>query len=115
MKENGTTLQITKLKKQRAEVLEELAHLRKEATSEVDGDVGQGDPKLVERELARSLVEVHERKLAEIEQALAEAGRGMYGICERCGKPIDPERLEVIPETTFCIKCKQTIERQGHK
>nr|MBC7245532.1 TraR/DksA C4-type zinc finger protein [Chloroflexota bacterium] len=45
------------------------------------------------------------RKLSEIERALRRLMCGNYGICERCGVPIDPARLEAIPETTLCYKC----------
>ncbi|MFL7792285.1 MAG: TraR/DksA C4-type zinc finger protein [Anaerolineae bacterium] len=31
--------------------------------------------------------------------------KGTYGICERCGKPIHPDRLAVLPETRLCIEC----------
>ena len=112
MTENRTTQPIKKLERERAKLLEELAHLRREATMEVDGDVGEGDPKWAERDIAQSLVDIHERKLVEVEQALEEARKGLYGICERCGRPIDPERLEILPETTLCIDCKQALEHQ---
>ncbi|MCA1553796.1 MAG: TraR/DksA C4-type zinc finger protein [Chloroflexi bacterium] len=26
-------------------------------------------------------------------------------MCESCGKPIDPERLAILPETTRCVDC----------
>lgn len=110
MTESGTTQPIKKLESERAKLLEELAHLRREAIMEVDGDVAEGDPKWAERDIAQSLVDIHERKLIEIEQALEEARKGHYGICERCGRPIDPERLEILPETTLCVECKQAIE-----
>jgi len=29
---------------------------------------------------------------------LKQAEEGSYGICERCGEPIDPARLEIVPE-----------------
>ena len=28
--------------------------------------------------------------------------------CEFCGKPIPQERLEILPDTTTCVKCSQT-------
>ena len=103
------------LEKERDEILAELKRLRELARSTVSADIGEGDPKEMERDLARSLIVVHERQLAAIEQALAEARRGHYGICERCGQPIDPERLEAIPEATLCITCKQIVEKRGHR
>ena len=29
-------------------------------------------------------------------------------LCELCGSEIPPERLEVLPDTTTCVKCSQT-------
>lgn len=42
--------------------------------------------------------------------ALQRLHEGSYGICESCGHPIDRERLEVIPETGFCVTCQQNRE-----
>ena len=30
---------------------------------------------------------------------------GSYGICDVCGKNIENERLEILPETTLCAHC----------
>ncbi|MFP4165401.1 MAG: TraR/DksA C4-type zinc finger protein [Chitinispirillaceae bacterium] len=30
---------------------------------------------------------------------------GTYGLCRKCGSEIEHERLEFIPESTFCTKC----------
>ena len=114
MKQKDLTLQIEKLEKERAQVLTELSHLRQAALSEIDPDVGEGDPKLVERDIVLSLIRVQEQKLAAIEEALQGAHEGTYGTCEHCGNPIDPERLEILPETILCVKCKLLLERQGH-
>ena len=29
--------------------------------------------------------------------------------CERCGNPIPPQRLEVLPHTRLCIECSEAI------
>jgi RNA polymerase-binding transcription factor DksA len=31
-------------------------------------------------------------------------------VCERCGKEIDVERLEVVPATRFCADCQREVE-----
>jgi DnaK suppressor protein len=40
-----------------------------------------------------------------------------YGFCDNCGQPIDPARLEAIPEANLCIKCKaqQAKNAKGKK
>jgi DnaK suppressor protein len=49
------------------------------------------------------------REKAEIlERAMAGAMDGGYGICERCGNPIHPDRLAVLPDTRICIACARS-------
>lgn len=105
--------QIEKLKKEQALLLAELKRLREAVKSEIDIDIGEGDPEVAERETLSSLIQLRERKLQAINQALADLGQGTYGICERCGQPIDPQRLAVLPEATLCINCQRSVERRG--
>jgi DnaK suppressor protein len=45
-------------------------------------------------------------QLAEVEHALHKFEEGTYGLCDSCGQPIDPARLEALPQATLCLKCK---------
>ncbi len=51
--------------------------------------------------LANSLKET----LAEVEHAIAKFEGGTYGLCENCGQPIAPARLEAKPGARLCINC----------
>ena len=51
-----------------------------------------------------------ERMLNQVEAALARLDAGTYGICEDCGEPIDPARLEALPYATLCLECQQRRE-----
>lgn len=46
-----------------------------------------------------------ERLLAQIEAAVRRIEQGVYGMCERCGQAINPERLEALPYATTCLNC----------
>lgn len=48
-----------------------------------------------------------EKRLRDINLALEKIKKGEYGICERCKKNIDKERLEAYPEARFCLKCEK--------
>jgi DnaK suppressor protein len=48
---------------------------------------------------------------AEIEHALDKMDRGDYGICENCGQPIAPDRLEALPFVSLCIRCQEQHDR----
>jgi DnaK suppressor protein len=50
--------------------------------------------------------------LGQINGALQRMANGAYGICQRCGKPINEERLEAFPYVTFCIDCQSLLERE---
>jgi len=43
-------------------------------------------------------------ELDEVERALAKLDAGTYGMCETCGEPITPARLEAMPAARFCIQ-----------
>lgn len=45
--------------------------------------------------------------IGEIDDAIKRIDNGNYGICERCNKEVDKERLEIIPYTRFCIECEK--------
>lgn len=54
-----------------------------------------------------SLEKKLEQTLAEINQALENMEKGEYGICKKCGHPIEEKRLEIMPTATTCIKDKE--------
>ncbi|HEX4131933.1 MAG TPA: TraR/DksA family transcriptional regulator [Pirellulales bacterium] len=43
-----------------------------------------------------------------IDDAIRRTDDGTFGICENCGKPIAPARLEAIPYTPCCIDCARS-------
>lgn len=45
-------------------------------------------------------------QLAGVEHALSKFKNKTYGSCEECGQPIDPARLEALPQATQCMSCK---------
>jgi DnaK suppressor protein len=112
MSKKITKTQLAVLKQEREHTLTELENLRQELRSEVEiEDVDEVASELIERDKMYSLILSLERKLEDIDHAIKQAQERGYGICERCGKPIDPERLEIFPETTLCIDCKRETER----
>jgi DnaK suppressor protein len=45
-------------------------------------------------------------RLDEIDVALSKIHSGTYGVCEKCGKEIEEELLEIDPESHLCKECK---------
>ena len=58
-----------------------------------------------ERSQVASLVSQAEHRLADVRAALARVDDGTYGRCERCGGPIEPERLEARPTARTHVTC----------
>jgi YteA family regulatory protein len=67
------------------------------------GDIGS-ETFEVEKNWALKSNELNHMKM--INDALVRIGEGKYGICERCNKEIDEDRLDVVPYTNRCIECE---------
>ena len=50
--------------------------------------------------------------LQKIDRALARMDDGTYGICSRCGRPIEKARLKALPYADLCIKDAQAQSRR---
>ncbi len=112
MSKKITKSQLAMLQQEREHTLAELHNLRQELRVEMEiEDVDEVASELIERDKMLSLILTLERRLEDIDHAIQQAQQLGYGICERCGKPIDPERLEIFPETTLCVDCKREVER----
>jgi len=70
---------------------------------------------LYEAEMRSNLKSHEKRILNEIDNALKKLDKGTYGLCEKCGKEIDIERLEIIPSTRYCVNCKGDFLAVGDK
>ncbi len=65
----------------------------------------EGSTVAFERARVAALLEQDRAYLAAIEEAFQREASGAYGLCERCGDPIPPERLTVLPAARYCIRC----------
>lgn len=52
-----------------------------------------------------------DKSIIQIRKALSMIKIGRYGVCERCGKMIDTDRLMIMPETTLCVDCGKKREK----
>ena len=104
-----------RLLQEEQQVLDELRHLRDLMLDEVDIDPDEGDAEITEREKNAALIAVLENKTQDIQAALRSIEKGSYGTCARCGKPIEPGRLEVKPDATLCVSCQSEVERLSRR
>jgi len=50
--------------------------------------------------------------MGKIDRALARMDEGAYGVCSRCGKPIEKARMKALPYVDLCIKDAQAQARR---
>lgn len=50
--------------------------------------------------------------MSKIDRALGKMEEGVYGVCSRCGKPIEKTRLKALPYVDLCIKDAQAQARR---
>ncbi len=101
-----------RLENDRKRLVEQLEQIRDGNSSE---DRREGSPFGKREEEATETAELENRmalekrvldQIADIDKALDKFEKGSYGTCESCGKPIDPARLEALPQATLCMDCK---------
>lgn len=96
-----------KLEKERGLILAEIN--REEKPASFGSDVDHGDEASdASEDLGNQMAVANDLKnrLSEIDIALGKIQTGGYGICEKCGKPIEREILEIDPESRFCKEHK---------
>jgi DnaK suppressor protein len=78
---------------------------------EYDSNFADSSQVTAERGEAEALAAQLQDALADVMKALNKLDAGTYGVCERCGKPIAPARLEAKPASAFCIDCASAVRR----
>lgn len=69
---------------------------------DVDEQVGHLDSEVKIRFLTKQIVQLR--------KALSRIKIGKYGVCEKCSKMIDTDRLAVKPDATICVNCEKEKE-----
>ncbi len=64
------------------------------------------------RAAAEAIAKVREADVVQEGRAAERRAAGRYGFCEDCNRPIDPVRLEVLPNSTRCVSCQAERDRQ---
>ncbi len=93
---------------------ENLNHSQREASGDLSNYgmhmADQGTDNF-DREFALSLVSNEQEVLYEIDDALHRIDGGSYGVCETTGKPIEFERLKVLPYARLCREAQEQTEK----
>ncbi len=118
----NTNLLRSLLQSERVRLIEEMEQLQGSGSS--TDERREGSPFGKREEEATETLELEKRlalekrvreQLAGIEHALDKFEKGTYGLCDICGQPIDPARLEALPQASLCLnwKSQQTKTAKG--
>lgn len=110
----------------RNHVKEELAlhtsETLKQSSKENSGDLSgygshQADAgtETFDRDFALGILSNEQDALNEIEEAIYRIKNGSYGVCEETGKPINKQRLAVVPFTRFSLEGQVAFEKNNRK
>jgi DnaK suppressor protein len=97
------------LEKERRLVLEEIK--KNETPVDFGSDIDHFEEESDEaEELGNQLAIAQDlkKRLDDIEVALEKIREGKYGICEKCGREIETEILDIDPESRLCKNCKHS-------
>ncbi|GAA2015486.1 TraR/DksA C4-type zinc finger protein [Nakamurella flavida] len=84
--------------------LQEIRRLRLDRSDDDEHDP-EGAPLSGEWFRVDGLHTAARQRVRDVDEALADLDAGRYGSCRRCGEPIAPGRLEIMPTATRCVRC----------
>ena len=93
------------LRKNLEEIKEQISALQDAVAVKPEYGMGKGDPAVTQWEFDRAMLEKLESRARKLQSTIARLELGHGNLCERCGKPIHPDRLAVLPDTTLCVQC----------
>ena len=112
----------TRLREEEVELQTQLTTIEEDTfattQSEMVGDVGLDDESAdagtatFEREKDLSIENNVRDLLQKIAGALKRIEAGTYGVCDRCGKPIEKARIKALPYVDLCIKDAKAQSRR---
>jgi DnaK suppressor protein len=74
--------------------------------------IGDGTVEAVSRLTDIGVGRSVEAKREKVERALQKLDEGTYGICDSCGEPILPARLQRMPASAVCVPCADRAPRR---
>lgn len=111
MSTTGSEAYKARLEVERARLLEETGEAIEAPDQMTYGSQAAAASQVFEQQRDLALRERAVQHLAQVDAALARLRDGTFGRCVRCGRPIAPERLEVLPWAAHCIECQTAIDR----
>ena len=79
----------------------------REEDNSVDADVMEN----VEHDTSSALRKQVSKSIVEVRKTLTRIKLGKFGLCSKCGKMIDTDRLAIKPTAEYCMPCEKKLEK----
>jgi len=102
------------LLQRRAELRDRLVRLRvdlRRDSEPLSPDFAEQASERETEEVLNSLYVGTSAELDAVNHALERIADGSYGFCDKCGGPIEPDRLAAVPQAEYCGRCAQSSRR----
>jgi RNA polymerase-binding transcription factor DksA len=94
-------------------VEDELERLDRRLMHRPEFGLGKGSARASAWEIALVRRQRAQTRQERLRAAMDRLEAGEYGHCQRCGQPIHPERLEILPATSLCITCAHALTQRA--
>lgn len=91
--------------------MQEIAEQQQHADGPLSQDFAEQATEREHEEVLDALGEAGRLELSQINRTLERIDEGDYGICVDCGEAIAEARLNILPNSEYCITC---AERRDH-
>ena len=95
----------TTLEEKLAQLINRAHGLEEELSAQSDSDADDNAIDSEDDEVLAVLANKTQSDIASVRRALARLAMGSSSSCARCGAVIPAERLEILPDTCYCVRC----------
>ena len=88
-----------------ADLKHRFAGVKKDITKTLSSDFAEQATERENDDVLEEIARETQTSIQHLKAALQRLNNDSYGICASCGEDIAEERLDALPETTFCVKC----------
>lgn len=93
------------LKSKLADLEKRLAAVTRDVTKTLPSDFAEQATERENDDVLEEIARETQLSIQQLKAALRRLENDSYGICASCGENIAGERLDALPETTFCVDC----------
>ena len=87
--------------------MQEIAEEQQHTNGPLSQDFAEQATEREHEEVLDALGEAGRLELSQINRTLERIEAGDYGICAECGQAIAEARLEILPNSEFCVTCAE--------